>query len=55
MYFLIEEDELLKNIMTFGIKPEIILTKNLMAHPTTSNFYENQNKILQWRGYRFSC
>ena len=32
---LIEDYELLKNIMIFGIKPEMVLAKNLIGNPTT--------------------
>ena len=33
MYFLIESDDLLKNIMIFGIKLAIVLKRNLIANP----------------------
>ena len=37
MYFLIEDDELLKNI--FGRKPAIVLKKNLIVNPSTMKFF----------------
>ena len=37
MYFLIEDDELLKNI--FGRKPAIALKKNLIVNPSTMKFF----------------
>ena len=37
MYFLIEDDELLKNI--FGRKPATALKKNLIVNPSTMKFF----------------
>ena len=34
MYFLIEDDELLKNMMIFGIKLEIVWKNKLIANPS---------------------
>ena len=35
MNFLIKDVDLLKNVIIFGIKPVIILKKNLIANPST--------------------
>ena len=35
MYFFIEYDDLLKNIMIFGIKSSTVLNTNLIANPST--------------------
>ena len=47
MYFLIEDNELLKNIMIFGKNSAIVLKKNLIENPSTiKTNSENQNKNL---------
>ena len=38
-YDLINDGELLKKIVTFGIKSVIVLKKNLIANPSTINFF----------------
>ena len=53
MYFLIEDKELWKNIMIFGIKSAVLWKKNLKARASTIKNSENQNKILRRWGYRF--
>ena len=41
MYFLIEDEELLKNIMIFGIKSAVLWKKNLKARASTiKNFWK---------------
>ena len=35
MYFLIEDEELLKNIMILGTKSAIVWKKSLIANPST--------------------
>ena len=45
MYFLIEDEELLKNIMILGTKSAIVWKKSLIANPsTTKKKLENQIK-----------
>ena len=46
IYFLIEDDDLLKKLTLFGITSVLILKKNLMANLSTIKSFEHQNKIL---------
>ena len=39
MNFLIKDDELLKNIMILGIKPVIVLKKNMTVNPSTTKIF----------------
>ena len=40
MYFFIEDEELLKNIMTFAkIKSPIVWKKNLIGNPSTTKIF----------------
>ena len=49
MYFLIQDDDLLENIILFGIKSALIIKKEFDSDPVYINFFlENQNKILRW-------
>ena len=49
MYFLIQDDDLLENIILFGIKSALIIKKKFDSDPVYINFFlENQNKILRW-------
>ena len=48
MYFLIQDDDLLENIILFGIKSAPIIKKEFDSDPVYINFFlENQNKILR--------
>ena len=54
MYFLVEDDDLLKNIIIFSIKSALILKKNLVATlSTTKKRFQNQSKFVLWWSHRF--
>ena len=39
MYFFIEDEELLENIMTYAIKSPIVWKKNLIENPSTTKIF----------------
>ena len=45
MYFLIEDDDLLENIILFGINLVTISKKNLIVNLSVIRIFENQDKI----------
>ena len=47
MYFLIEDNELLKNIMIFGKNSAIVLKKNLIGNPSTIKTNSGNLRVME--------
>ena len=53
MYFVIEHDGLIEKYNAIWDKVSANIKRNLIASLSALKNFENQNKILWWRSYRF--
>ena len=53
MYFVIEDDGLIEKYNAIWDKVSANIKRNLIASLSALKNFENQNKILWWRSYRF--